>query len=65
VGDCPEEYKLFRAARYLGVPPWKLAKRSVVWLEWAVLFDQAEIQASKIEAKTEETRAEHQKKRFQ
>ena len=38
-------YYLFRAARYLGVPPWELEKQSVKWRNWALLIDGCELEA--------------------
>jgi len=37
-----EDYRLVRAARYLGVPPWELMDRPAVWVEMALEFEQAE-----------------------
>ena len=42
MGHCPDYYPLIRAARYLGVPPWELADRPRVWLEWALTCKAAE-----------------------
>lgn len=36
MGACPEWYPLIQAARYLGVPPWELAERPLIWREWAL-----------------------------
>lgn len=32
----PEWYPLVAAAHYLHVPPWELAERPSVWVEWAL-----------------------------
>jgi len=34
-----------RAARYLGVPPWELARMPVYWRDRALLFESVENQA--------------------
>ncbi len=36
MGECPDWYLLFKAARYLGVAPWELENQHPLWLEWAV-----------------------------
>jgi hypothetical protein len=38
----PEDYLLFRAARWLGVAPWELAEREVFWMVAALDFEAAE-----------------------
>jgi hypothetical protein len=38
----PEWYPLLRAARYLGVPPWELAKRPMGWTQMALTAEKAE-----------------------
>ena len=48
LGDVPDEYRLFRAARLLNVPPWELAQQSPVWMEWALLFESAEAKAQEL-----------------
>jgi hypothetical protein len=45
MGECPLEYRLIRAARYLGVAPWDLAKRPTYWQEWALICEKADILA--------------------
>jgi len=42
VGACPPWYPLLRAARYLGVPPWELARQPVTWQRWALAAEEAE-----------------------
>lgn len=42
-GECPPHYRLIRAAKYLGVPPWELAVMPMWWMEWAIEFEQAEV----------------------
>jgi len=47
MGDVPKWYLLIKAARYLGVPPWDLAKQPLWWMKVALASQQAEQQASK------------------
>lgn len=58
----PEEYQLIRAARYLGVAPWELAKRPICWMHWALTYEFAEDRAveiaQKIQAQREKMAAE-------
>jgi hypothetical protein len=41
----PDWYPLIRAARYLGVPPWEMAKQPYQWLEVAIIAEAAENEA--------------------
>jgi non-ribosomal peptide synthetase component F len=50
----PEWYLLTRAAQYLGVAPWELAKQPAVWMHWALA-------AMSAEARAEKTRMDRQK----
>jgi hypothetical protein len=52
----PEEYLLFKAARYIGCTPWELAKQPIVWMEWALLFESAQNRAHEIMADIAEQR---------
>jgi len=36
---------LIRAARYLGVPPWELARMPTLWRDWALAAETAEVGA--------------------
>ncbi|MBX6770885.1 MAG: hypothetical protein IRY83_04115 [Chloroflexi bacterium] len=45
MGHPPEWYLLIRAARYLGVAPWELARQSSVWRDWALISQSAEAEA--------------------
>jgi len=45
MGECPEWYSLYQAARYMNVPPYELVKQSVWWRDKAVLAINAEAQA--------------------
>lgn len=47
MGEAPDWYRLLRAAKYLGVPPWDLAERPVWWREVALAAEAAEATASK------------------
>jgi hypothetical protein len=42
MGSCPDFHLLFRAAKFLGVPPWELAAQSQAWLEWTLIEMQME-----------------------
>jgi hypothetical protein len=35
-------YSLIKAARYLGVPPWDLARKPVWWMQIALAAESAE-----------------------
>lgn len=50
----PEAYPLIRAARYLGVAPWDLLERPLIWTVWARLFEDAENEAQ--QAATDQSR---------
>ncbi len=41
----PDWYPLMRAARYIGVPGWVLAKQALVWQQWALAMQKAEDEA--------------------
>jgi hypothetical protein len=41
----PEDYPLFRAAKYLGVAPWVLAEQNIFWQERALFFQSVEQEA--------------------
>lgn len=44
MGYIPDWYPLVRAARYLGVAPWDLYERPLIWQTWALMADKAEIE---------------------
>ena len=44
-GTCLDAYPLFRAARYMSVPPWELAEQSAYWRDMALILESAEIAA--------------------
>jgi hypothetical protein len=48
MGFCPDYYPLFKAAKYLGVAPYDLAKQSVWWRDKALIAMSAENEAQKI-----------------
>jgi hypothetical protein len=48
MGYVPQEYLLFRAARYMGVAPWELEVRSVRWLNSALAFESIEAKAETV-----------------
>jgi hypothetical protein len=39
---------LVRAARYLGVPPWELERRSIAWRDRALIAESAEAKAAQL-----------------
>lgn len=47
MGEVPIWYSLISAAKYLGVPPWDLARRPVWWMNIALAAQSAESAASK------------------
>lgn len=47
-GYAPEEYLLFRAARYCGVAPWELEQQSVYWLNHALKYESIENEAQRM-----------------
>ncbi len=53
----PPEYELFRAARYLGVPPWELAQQPVWWMRLALTFEAAEAGAERDKEKSRSRKA--------
>lgn len=42
MGEAPQWYLLLRAARYLRVAPWDLARQPVAWMRWALAAESAE-----------------------
>ena len=42
LGEVPDWYLLLRAARYLRVPPWELARRPIGWREMALVAERAD-----------------------
>lgn len=47
MGEVPLWYRVIRAAKYLGTPPWDLADQPVTWLEMAEAAQSAEAAAQK------------------
>lgn len=47
MGGVPLWYSLVQAAKYLGVPPWELAKQPVWWMNVALAAQSAESSAGK------------------
>lgn len=45
MGTLPDWYLIIKAAKYLGVPPWKLMKKNRMWLHMALEAEGAEIGA--------------------
>ncbi len=44
----PDWYPLMKAARWIGVNPWKLARKALVWQQWALAMEKAEKEAEAI-----------------
>jgi len=42
---------LVKAARYLGVAPWELARQPAIWRDWALIAEEAEEHARAAQAK--------------
>lgn len=42
MGEIPDWYPLILAAKYLGVPPWELARQPLFWTEVALAAQDAE-----------------------
>lgn len=49
--ECPEWYRLLKAAQYLRVRPWELAQQPLYWLRVAEAAQAAEAHAEKMKAK--------------
>ncbi|GIV51036.1 MAG: hypothetical protein KatS3mg038_1557 [Candidatus Kapaibacterium sp.] len=54
-GEPPDWYRLIRAAKYLNVPPWELARQAKWWTEIALIAETAEAKAA--ERKTQQWRS--------
>lgn len=46
-GYVPQMYMLFRAAKYVGVPPWELSEQSIYWMNHALQYEQIENEAER------------------
>lgn len=64
MGSLPQWYMQIRAARYLGVAPWDLVLRPLVWTEWALAAEDAENKAQADIDKRNTARAKHAGSRF-
>lgn len=53
MGESPLWYRLLRASKYLGVPPWELAKRPVSWVAMAEAAQDAEAHAEAVRRKNQ------------
>jgi len=51
MGSCPNWYRLLKAAKYLGVPPWELARQPLTWVEMAEAAQDAEAHARAVHEK--------------
>jgi hypothetical protein len=47
MGYIPETYRLFRAAKYIGVSPWELSEQSVFWMNHALEYENIENKAER------------------
>jgi hypothetical protein len=56
MGGVPRWYALLRAAKYLGCAPWELANEQPMWMNLALAAEGAE-------ARAQEERAKHQKRK--
>lgn len=56
-GEMPDWYPLIVAARYLGVPPWELARVPRFWEEVALIARAAEADAEEQQAKRRQQQA--------
>ena len=61
MGYAPPWYYLVRAARYLGTPPWVLAKQEPMWVTLALESEGAETRAANHKAEQERRRAKRRK----
>ena len=52
----PDWWPLIQAARYLGVPPWELARQPAYWQQMALTAQAAEVEAARYEAQRAERR---------
>ena len=48
LGEPPPYYELMKAARWMGVPPWELARQPIFWRVWARTIEIAEAEAEQI-----------------
>lgn len=54
MGEVPVAYRLIKAARWLGVAPWDLAREPIYWREW--IYTAMEAEAVIAEAAAEKAR---------
>lgn len=47
MGEAPDWWFLIRAARYLGVAPWDLARQPVFWMDAALVTETVEAEYQK------------------
>jgi len=57
------KYRLCRAAKWLGVPPWELDERSAEWEEAAIVFERAEGRAEEIRIRRARQKADAESNR--
>lgn len=51
MGEVPQWYRVIKAAQYLRVPPWDLARRPVAWVRMAEEAQSAEAHAEAVHRK--------------
>lgn len=51
MGEPPSWYRLIKAAQYLRVPPWELAKQPMTWVNMAEEAQAAEAHAQAVHEK--------------
>lgn len=60
-GALPEDYLVYRAARYCNCPPWEIEDRDDYWLEKVLLYASADAEAEQINAR--QAARQHRQKR--
>jgi hypothetical protein len=48
LGECPEDYALFKAAAWCNAKPWEMAEQSMWWKFKALNYMSAEAEAEEI-----------------
>jgi hypothetical protein len=57
--EIPWEMNLIRAAKYMGVPPWALVRKSAYWMHLAIAVEEAETRARNIIRRNAERKERH------
>lgn len=53
MGEAPTWYRVVKAAKYLGVPPWELAQQPMAWVRMAEESQSAEAHAEAVRRKNQ------------